>query len=162
LKPAVVEADINRLGPGDRVWAAISHLNNVPLGAWTAASRRGAKLNLIVHESERRVPERVIERLAGSGINIRRYRHPSGLPMHAKFFLLARADERVSYFGSFNFNLSSRYFNQELLVRSTNRAVFKALRARFNALDREVQQQQQQQRSVRTTDSLRRPVTVVN
>jgi phosphatidylserine/phosphatidylglycerophosphate/cardiolipin synthase-like enzyme len=68
----------------------------------------------------------------------------------------------VSYFGSFNFNLSSRYFNQELLVRSTNRAVFKALRARFNALDREVQQQQQQQRSVRTTDSLRRPVTVVN
>jgi phosphatidylserine/phosphatidylglycerophosphate/cardiolipin synthase-like enzyme len=141
LRPTVVEAHLNRLGRGDRVWGAISHFSKVPLGAWTAASKRGAKLNLIVHHDERRVPPQVVDRLTRAGIVIRRYRHSERLPMHAKFLLVHGAGERVSYFGSFNFNLTSRHFNQEVLVRSTNPELFKTLLLRFAQLQEEVRRQ---------------------
>jgi hypothetical protein len=145
LRPNVVEADLNRLGRGDSLWAAISHFSNVPLGPWAAAAKRGAKLNLIVHHDERRVPQRVVDRLRAAGIQIRRYRHPEGLPMHAKFVLLERRGERVTYFGSFNFNLSSRRFNDELLVRSSDPVLFGTLLRRFRQIEDEVGRQRASQ-----------------
>ena len=87
------------------------------------------------------MPQAAIERLRQAGVDIRRYRDPRDLPMHAKFVLIERDGERIGFFGSFNFNRSSRFLNDELLVRSTDPRLFGTLRARFDQLDAEVRGQ---------------------
>jgi len=137
----IVEAEVDKLGKGDRLWAAVSHLDDTSVDAWAEAERRGAELHIIVHHTERRVPQAAIERLRQAGVDIRRYRDPRDLPMHAKFVLIERDGERIGFFGSFNFNRSSRFLNDELLVRSTDPRLFGTLRARFDQLDAEVRGQ---------------------
>ena len=141
VSTGIVEAEVDRLGKGDRLWAAVSHLDDTSVDAWADAARRGAELHIIVHHTERRVPQAAIDRLRQAGVDIRRYRDPEDLPMHAKFVLIERGGERVSFFGSFNFNRSSRFLNDELLVRSTDPRLFDTLRDRFDLLDAEVREQ---------------------
>ena len=134
LRPNIVERAVDGLGRGDRLWAAVSHLKHDAVDTLAQAAARGAKLHLVVHDTERRVPEAAVEKLAGAGVSVRRYRHPDGLPMHAKFFLLQRRGERVSYFGSLNFNQNSRLLNEEVLMRSTDPELFRTLLQRFNQI----------------------------
>ena len=142
----IVEQALDHLGPGDRLWAAISHLKGNAVGTLEDAAERGAKIELIVHDTERRVPQSAVDRLRAAGINIRRYHHPMGYPMHDKFFVIENDDRWVSYFGSLNFNRNSRLLNDEVLVRSTNRALARALLQRFADIDREVDAQQARDR----------------
>lgn len=141
LHTDVVENALDRLGPGDHLWAAISHLKGDAVGTLEDAAERGARIDLIVHDSERRVPQWVVDRLTKDGIEIRRYRHPEGLPMHDKFFVIENSDHWVTYFGSLNFNNNSRFLNDEVLVRSTDSALARALLQRFAELDHEVDRQ---------------------
>ncbi|WP_420137362.1 phospholipase D-like domain-containing protein [Sphingomonas sp.] len=141
LHTDIVEAALDRLGPGDHLWAAISHLKGDAVGTLEDAAERGARIDLIVHDSERRVPQRVVDRLTKDGIDIRRYRHPDGLPMHDKFFVIENSGSWVTYFGSLNFNTNSRFLNDEVLVRSTDSNLARALLRRFADLDQEVDRQ---------------------
>lgn len=135
LSPAVIDADLDAAGAGARLRGAISHLKSGPLAdRLIAAAGRGATVELLVHDTERRVPTATVERLAAGGVQVARYVHPDGLPLHAKFLLIERGDERLSAFGSFNFNPRSRWLNHELLVRSTDPAIADALAARFEAI----------------------------
>ncbi len=135
LRPNVVERAVDGLGQGDRLWAAVSHLKDDAVDTLAQAAARGAKLHLIVHDTERRVPEAAVRKLTKAGVSVRRYRQPDGLPMHSKFFLLQRGDERVSYFGSLNFNQNSRLLNEEVLIRSTDPALFRTLLQRFRRIE---------------------------
>jgi phosphatidylserine/phosphatidylglycerophosphate/cardiolipin synthase-like enzyme len=137
VRTSIVDEDVRRLGKGDRVWAAVSHLDDTAVSSFASAARRGAKVELIVHHTERRVPEDVLAKLAKAGVTVRRYVHPARLPMHAKFFLIEKGGTRIAYFGSFNFNRASRAANDELLVRSTDPALFKTLLDRFHQIERE-------------------------
>jgi phosphatidylserine/phosphatidylglycerophosphate/cardiolipin synthase-like enzyme len=137
----IVERELDRLGPGDRLWAAVSHLKGGGVGALEDAARRGAKIELIVHNTERRVPQHAVDRLRKAGINIRRYRHPQAYPMHDKFFVFAKGSRLVTYFGSLNFNRNSRFFNDEVLIRSTNKELALTLLKRFAEIDREIKGQ---------------------
>jgi hypothetical protein len=84
LKSKVVEPTLDDLGQGDRVSAAISHMGMGPLAKRLArAARRGAEVRVVVHDTRRRVSERVLARLSRAGVEARRYCHPDGLPMHA-------------------------------------------------------------------------------
>ena len=132
LDPAVIDADLNAAGAGASVRGAISHLKSGPLAdRLIAAARRGAKVCLLVHDTERRVPAATVAQLRAGGIRLLRYVHPDGLPLHAKFLLIESAARRLSAFGSFNFNPRSRYLNHELLVRSSDARIFDALAARY-------------------------------
>ena len=132
LRTGVIDAHLAALHPGSSVRGAISHLKDGGVvQTLVGAARRGAAVELIVHDTERRVPERTIATLRAAGIAIARYRHPDGLPLHAKFLLIDEAAARTAYFGSFNFNDRSRYINHELLVRSHHAAVLAALDACF-------------------------------
>lgn len=141
LHTDVVETALDRLGPGDRLWAAISHLKGDAVGTLEDAAERGAQIRLIVHDTERRVPQSAVDRLSKAGVEIRRYRQASGLPMHDKFFVVENNDHWVTYFGSLNFNPNSRFLNDELLVRTTDRALAKTLLERFDEIDAEVDHQ---------------------
>jgi hypothetical protein len=138
LRTEIVESVFDTLDQGDRIWAGISHLKNEAVGSLEDAAERGAKIELLVHGTERRVPQAAIDRLRAAGVLIRRYNRPDKLPMHAKFMVIERDGRWTSYFGSLNFNRNSRLLNDELLVRSSNPQLALALLGRFREIGREV------------------------
>jgi len=143
LRTGVVEPELAKLQRGDQVRGALSHVKPGPFTrALAAAAARGVQVNLIVHDTERRVPEAMLQQLAGQGIRVRRYRHAQGLPMHAKFLLLQGREVHSAFFGSFNFNTRSRLLNIEILACSSDPEVLAQLHARFDALEHEAQMQQ--------------------
>lgn len=131
------------LGPqlcGTRFRCVISHLKSGELSdRLKAAAQAGAQVELLVHDIERRVPEKTVEELAAAGISIRRYCHPQGLPLHAKFLLVDGDNQRRAWIGSFNFNLRSRWLNHEVLIASDDAALVAALDARYDEIARETE-----------------------
>ena len=137
LRPDVVERRIARLGPGDSVQAAISHMDQGPFAENLAkAAKRGAQIDLVVHDTARRVPTGVVKNLTQAGVHVRRYCDPEGLPMHAKFVVIDDNGERSAWFGSLNYNVTSRYLNQEILARSTDASIVGNLTARFRVISK--------------------------
>jgi hypothetical protein len=61
LRPYVVERDVDRLRRGDRLWGAISHLKAGMVDRLANAARRGVVIDLVVHDTERRVPPAAVE-----------------------------------------------------------------------------------------------------
>ncbi|CAN7440793.1 phospholipase D-like domain-containing protein [Phenylobacterium sp. LjRoot225] len=138
LRPGVVERGLSRLGPGDHVRAAVSHVERGPFTArLTEAARRGARVELVVHDTRRRVPDPVVAGLSRAGVVVRRYCHPDGLPMHAKFVVVRDGAQRTAWFGSLNYNANSRFLNHEILLRSTDARVVSGLDARFGQISAE-------------------------
>jgi phosphatidylserine/phosphatidylglycerophosphate/cardiolipin synthase-like enzyme len=138
LRNDVVERTLAQLGPGDEVRAAVSHMDGgVFAQRLVQASRRGAKVELVVHETRRRVPEGVVKELRGAGVAIRRYCDVESRPMHAKFVIVDRGERQTAWFGSLNYTLGSRYLNMEVLARSTDAAVIGDLEDRFRVLNEE-------------------------
>lgn len=126
------EHEIAQLGAGDRFRGAISHLKKGGLTKQLQhAVTRGANVELLVHDTERRVPSDLVEELASAKVRITRVRHPGDLPMHAKFLLVDHAGQRSAWLGSYNFNKKSRRKNAEVLLRTTDRHVIETLSDRF-------------------------------
>jgi len=135
LRPGVVDRRVARLRRGDRVQAAISHMDDGPFArALRRAARRGVEVDLVVHNSVRRVPDEVVEGLGGAGARVRRYCTAEGLPMHAKFLLVTRDGVRSAWFGSFNYNTASRLRNKEILAWSSDPRLVNDLETRFVAI----------------------------
>ena len=135
LRPLIVEPAIASLGPGDRFRGAISHLK---AGDFTrqlqAAVGRGVAVDLLVHDTERRVPSELVDELSAAGAGIVRVGHPDDLPMHAKFLLIDRAGQPTAWLGSHNFNNKSLRKNAELLLATTDDEVVSALSRRFDQI----------------------------
>lgn len=129
LSPACALPDVAR---AHVIMAAISHLKAGPLTTRLAAfARSGGKARLIVHDTERRAPQAVVNALRSSGVEIARYQRVDELPMHAKFLLVDAADGQRAFLGSLNYNPKSFWLNDELLFTSRDPALFKALSRRF-------------------------------
>lgn len=142
LRPGVVERRIARLGPGDSVQAAISHMDRGPFARQLAeAAERGAEIDIVVHDTKQRVPNGVVKELDKAGVKVRRYCDPEGLPMHAKFVVIDDGGDRSAWFGSLNYTVTSRYLNKEILARSTDAAVVEDLEARFQSIALEAERQ---------------------
>lgn len=93
-------------------------------------ARRGASIRLVVHDTSRRVPEATVAELRRCGIEISRFVHPEGLPMHAKFIVA----DGTAWFGSFNYNPRSRWLNDEILLASRHPDVVGPLARRFEEI----------------------------
>jgi hypothetical protein len=133
--PRLDTAVLDHALAGTRFRGAISHLTSGQLAQrLMAAARAGAEVELLVHDTERRVPERTVAELAAAGIKVRRYRHPGGLPLHAKFLIVERDGQAAAWFGSFNFNPRSRWLNHEVLLSSDDPVLVAALNARFEQI----------------------------
>ena len=139
LRTGVIDKEIASLRAGSRIRGTISHLKQGFLTlALMAAARRGVAVELLVHDTERRVPASTVKALDAAGITVRRYTRSDGLPLHAKFLLVEDGGRSTAWFGSFNFNPRSRYINKELLVRSSDPAIWRQLDARFKAIAAEL------------------------
>jgi phosphatidylserine/phosphatidylglycerophosphate/cardiolipin synthase-like enzyme len=129
------EREIARLKRGDRFRGAISHLKNGELTRQLEkAVKRGATVDLLVHDTERRVPCELVKRLSQSGVRITRVGHPDDLPMHAKFLLVDCGGESRAWLGSHNFNPKSQTRNAELLLCTADDNVISALSHRFDEI----------------------------
>lgn len=130
-----VERSIARLAAGDRLRGAISHLKPGELTKQLVnAVKRGARVDLLVHDTERRVPTELVGQLANEGVGIVRVAHPDDLPMHAKFLLIEHAGQHVAWLGSYNFNKKSRRRNAEILLRTNDQPVIAQLEGRFGQI----------------------------
>lgn len=135
VRPYLVEKSLKRLKSGDRLCGAISHLKGREFVKQVEnAVGRGARVELLAHDTLRRVPERVVEALGSAGANIIRVSHPDGLPMHAKFLLVETGQDRVAWVGSYNFNKMSRRHNAEILLKTYDPSIFESLEQRFAAI----------------------------
>ncbi len=144
LRPAVIEPRLDALQGGDRIKGAISHLKQGFLtDSLIRAAKRGVAVTLLVHDTERRVPGSIVMAMIAAGADIARYVHPERLPLHAKFLLVTSRHERAAYFGSFNYNPRSRYMNREILMASTNEALFASMNDRFDQIAAEAQTHRQ-------------------
>ena len=130
-----VERSVARLQRGDRLRGAISHLKKGALATQLIDSvGRGVSVKLLVHDTIRRVPSKLVDKLAGSGVDIVRVAGPDDLPMHAKFMLIERGTIREAWLGSYNFNKRSRLHNAEILMRTEDSSVFASLEQRFDVI----------------------------
>lgn len=131
----IIDRHLAGLGKGSRIYGAISHMKQGFLAARLAgAASQGTAVELIVHDTERRVPEAAIAALRAAGVQVSRYVRPDALPLHAKFLLLDAPCRRTAWFGSFNFNPRSRYLNHELLIQSEDRTIWEGLYGRFQQI----------------------------
>ena len=99
----VVIGLLQPLGRGSRLRVAVSHLNDRKIvHSFTALARRGVPIEVIAHDTLRRVPKRVERLLLKKHVDFRRYVHPRGFPMHNKFLLIESPYRKQVVFGSAN------------------------------------------------------------
>lgn len=135
LCPGIIDRHLGALESGSAISGAISHLKWGFLARGLArAAHKGASVRLLVHDTMRRVPSDTIVRLAKAGVEIERYMHPEGLPLHAKFLLIKEPNAATAYFGSFNYNPRSRWLNHEILMAGRHPAIVEGLAARFETI----------------------------
>lgn len=122
-----------RLAGAAEIRGCISHLKPGSLvDRLKHEASRGADIRLLVHDTSRRVPEATVADLQRCGIDVRRFVHPEGLPMHAKFIVA----DGTAWFGSFNYNPRSRWLNDEILLASRHPGIVGPLGARFDEIAR--------------------------
>ena len=118
-----------------RVRLAVSHFRDPAIAQRLAKlAGQGVLIEVLCHDSLRRVPRKIEHLLAHGGVRFARYRHTGGLPMHNKFMLLETGSEASVMFGSFNFTRTSRWLNHEVLMKSGNAELVAAFSARWHEM----------------------------
>jgi len=125
----------------ERVRIAVSHFRDRHLMRLLARlAREGTSVEVIAHDTLRRVPRWIETFAKAQGIAFVRYAHPLGLPMHSKFILLAGNGFQRVLFGSMNLTRTSLLLNHEILVAADDEPdIFDTFNARWEHMLREAQ-----------------------
>lgn len=126
---------------GDRLRIAVSHLNDRRIcQRLLNLAGQGVNLEIIAHDTKRRVPSWVERAMHTNNIVFRRYAHPKGLPMHNKFILFEAGTTKTLAFGSMNLSVRSLHTNHELLVISRNADLYAAFEWRWQQMLQEMKE----------------------
>jgi hypothetical protein len=119
---------------GETLRIAASHLRDPGFAARLAQmARAGVNISVIMHHTPRRAPPALQRRLEREGVQVFQFHHPRGLPMHCKFVLADGVRPWVA-FGSYNFTLTSRWLNQEVLAFSDDPDLWASFDNRWDEL----------------------------
>jgi phosphatidylserine/phosphatidylglycerophosphate/cardiolipin synthase-like enzyme len=123
------------LDAGSHLRMAVSHLNDPGIckRLFTLASH-GVHIEILAHDTQRRVPSWVEEQMLQNGIKFNRYVHPEGLPMHNKFMLIDSTDRQLVTVGSMNLSVRSIHANHELLMISEEPSLYQAMWQRWEEM----------------------------
>ena len=133
------DALFDELEPGSHLRMAVSHLNDRGIcKRLFSLARQRVKIEIIAHDTKRRVPSWVEQQMLENDIIFIRYVHPEGLPMHNKFMLFETAGKRTSAFGSMNLSVRSLRANHEVLVVSEDLYLFQAMETRWDSMSQEI------------------------
>jgi phosphatidylserine/phosphatidylglycerophosphate/cardiolipin synthase-like enzyme len=125
-----------------RIRVAASHFRDPTIAhALGRLAAGGSIVEVLCHESLRRVPEAVERLLSASGVHCVRYRHAEGLPMHNKFMLLEGRSEVSVLFGSLNLTRTSRWLNHEVLMKTSHHSLLAAFLQRWKEMFAELRMQ---------------------
>jgi phosphatidylserine/phosphatidylglycerophosphate/cardiolipin synthase-like enzyme len=139
LRRDVIRRKLLPLPKGTVLRMAISHLNDEKMGGTLIElAKRGVAIEILTHDTERRVPGWMEDLLCGHLI-FRRYRHPLGLPMHNKFILIDNQGSREVIFGSMNLSNNSLHANHEILVVSASSLLYDAFQERWEQMIQETE-----------------------
>jgi len=134
LNRDVIRQKFLALPGGALLRMAISHLSDEKMvKTLLTLSKRGVQIEILTHDTERRVPDWVENQL-DKQLLFRRYRHPQGFPMHNKFILIDTHQSREVIFGSMNFSKHSLYANHELLVVSSSSFLYDTFETRWQQM----------------------------
>jgi hypothetical protein len=134
LRRDIIRQKLLTLPAGSTLRMAVSHLNDRGIvKALLRLASKGVKIEIISHDTERRVPS-WIETMLDGHIDFRRYRHPQGFPMHNKFILVDAEGTRETLFGSMNLTQASLHTNHELLVVSGDHFLYDSFRNRWEQM----------------------------
>lgn len=134
LKRNILRQKLAGLPAATHLRIAVSHFNDKQIGkTLQALAWRGTKIEILAHDTERRVPP-WIENLLDAKLSFHRYRHPEGLPMHNKFILIDSPPGREIICGSMNFSVRSLRANHELLMVSKNPALYHGFLERWDEM----------------------------
>jgi phosphatidylserine/phosphatidylglycerophosphate/cardiolipin synthase-like enzyme len=124
---------------GCRLRMAVSHLNdkNICKRLFVLAGQ-GVRIEILAHDTKRRVPSWVEEQMLKNGISFNRYIHPEGLPMHNKFMPIDTPDRYTVAFGSMNISVRSLHANHELLVVDEPPKLYQTFQSRWDEIQREL------------------------
>ena len=123
------------LGPHCNLKMAVSHLNDPGFcKRLFGLARRGVHIDILAHDTKRRVPAWVEKKMLQNGIIFNRYVHPEGLPMHNKFMLIETPEHQKVAFGSLNLSVRSLHVNHELLVIAVCQNLFNDFRCRWDEM----------------------------
>jgi len=123
------------LRAGSRLRMAVSHLNDPDIcKRLSRLFGQGVQVEVLAHDTERRVPSWAEKRMLQNGIVFNRYVHPEGLPMHNKFMLINSPERQLLTFGSMNLSVRSLHANHELLVITADAGLFLAFEKRWEEL----------------------------
>jgi phosphatidylserine/phosphatidylglycerophosphate/cardiolipin synthase-like enzyme len=124
-----------RQAAADRIRIAASHFRDTSIARLLAKlAGKGVEIEILAHDTLRRVPQRVERTLRSAGIAFTRYAHAEGLPMHNKFMLLEGRIKRSIIFGSFNLTKTSKWLNHEILLQSRDPDLFSAFAGRWDEM----------------------------
>jgi phosphatidylserine/phosphatidylglycerophosphate/cardiolipin synthase-like enzyme len=124
-----------RIAPGAHVRVAASHIKGKSMArALIKLARLGARIEILADSTNRRVPVEIESMFIKAGIPFRRVTHKEGLPMHSKFVLVEKNNQRWVIFGSFNWTTRSYWLNHEIGAISTDRQLFDAFAERWEAM----------------------------
>jgi phosphatidylserine/phosphatidylglycerophosphate/cardiolipin synthase-like enzyme len=127
------------LGDGSRLRIVVSHLNDPGICKHLfLLKRQGVIVEIITHDTKRRVPSWVENEMLRNGVIFKRYIHPEGLPMHNKFMLIDAPDRQVVTFGSLNLSVRSLHTNHELLVINETPDLYQSFSRRWDEMSREI------------------------
>ena len=129
----------SRLKAGCKLRMAISHLNDPEAcRLFCELAQRGVNIEILTHDTERRVPSWVEKEMLQNNVIFRRYIHPEGFPMHNKFMLIDTPERQIVTFGSLNLSFRSLHANHELLVISESTALYQDFSRRWDEILKEV------------------------
>lgn len=137
--PRARKTDFNELfqglGSGSRLRMAVSHLNDSRIcKRLFALSRQGVQIEILAHDTERRVPSWVEKKMLQNGVIFNRYVHPEGFPMHNKFMLIETPAHKIVTVGSMNLSVRSLHANHELLVVIESPDLYRTFEKRWDEL----------------------------
>ena len=134
LQRNVLGRKLHTLPKGSILHIATSHLNDEGMTkTLRSLAEKGVEIHILAHDTERRVPQRIENHLAGP-LDFRRYCHPMGLPMHNKFILIDAQGRREVVLGSMNLSERSLFANHELLMISASPFLYDAFRDRWEQM----------------------------
>jgi phosphatidylserine/phosphatidylglycerophosphate/cardiolipin synthase-like enzyme len=146
----IVERLLRDVGANHRVRVAMSHLkSDRGIRILCNVAKRGAKVDVVLHHTERRAPVAAQATLAEAGIRVYRYHRQDELPMHAKFMLIdtqpgaseGSGDSKFATYGSLNLNKRSLKLNHEVFVANEDPGVFAQLERRWQIIEAECREQ---------------------
>lgn len=127
------------LDADSRLRMAVSHLNDRRIcKRLFGLAQKGVRIEILAHDTKRRVPGWVEKKMLQNGITFNRYVHPEGLPMHNKFMLLETPADEIVVFGSLNLSVRSLHVNHELLVIGKCHTLFNDFWQRWDEMFDEV------------------------